>query len=203
MSAHPLIHTARSRSGYLFDFTLTIVGWLVFLLLFASGLFNLLISTGMNGAREVWISPLLASSSTTLMIYAALAALNAVVLIGWAVYNYRRFSGKSRRKPTLPLPRPHLQASFALAPALLERTQDARVMVISHEEDSAICAIKIISKASSIPPPARTVQATPRSCFPEKTASPLVDKRSTVQSRRDDVAHHWQWQKPLPAASTP
>jgi len=135
MSHRPLIYTRRSRGGQLFDIGLTVLGWLFFMTLFTSGMMTLL-RTEPGAPHELVATPLWVSATHTLLVYALLASINAVVLIGWAEYNHRQFSGKQRRRHTQPLSGQRLQASFELSPEVLERARDAHVMVIAHEQDS-------------------------------------------------------------------
>jgi len=145
MNTFPLIHTTRSRAGHLFDITLTMVGWLFFITLFASGILSLL-RRDMHGQQEVLASLLGADTTRTLMIYALFALINAVLLFAWAHYNHRRFADRKRRKQTLSLPDERLQDSFKLSPGILQHVHSARAMVISHQEDSAIPQITIIGQ---------------------------------------------------------
>jgi len=186
MSPHPLIRTRRSRLGYWCDVLLTAVGWLLFAFLFASGIFSVL-NGDLRGPQSLPVSALFVSRTSPLLIYAIPALISAAVLIGWARYNNRRFSGKTRRQHTQPLPLPHLQSSFDLSQALFDRARDARMMVITHEEDSTISRISSVSPGSHAPNQA-PVEA------PIERAYPLLPK---VQ---EAAPPHRNWsQQPQPA----
>jgi len=174
MSHRPLIYTRRSRGGQLFDIGLTVAGWVFFATLFTSGITTLL-SGEADGAQGPASTPLLLSAIHTLSIYALMASFNALVLIGWAGYNRRQFSGKQRRRHTQPLSGQRLQASFELSPEVLERARDAHVMVIAHEQDSTeIREINIFAQGGISP------------------------------SLREAARPHHQWPGPIPAlAGTP
>jgi len=199
MSAPSLIRTRRSRLGYLFDVLLTVLGWVFFVVLFATGVLNMLRGE-LHGPLEAMASPpLFISTSRTLMIYAALALFNALVLIGWALYNYRRFSGKQRRQQTRPLPAQHLQSSFNLSQALFDRARDAQMMVIAHEEDSTISKIAPVP-LNAMPAPASEPQRTLAE-EAEHTPAPVTPPRERPHHSlpippqvQQDALPHWNWQ---------
>jgi len=139
-----IITTKRSRLRYLLDILLTALGWLFFIYLFFAGIIAIL-SGGMQGPQIPLVSPVFLTSAQTVINYAIIALINANVLIGWAVYNQFRFTGKDRRKAPKPLTQRQLQKSFALSPALLADVQNANVMVVYHEENSMIGVIDILS----------------------------------------------------------
>jgi biofilm PGA synthesis protein PgaD len=78
----------------------------------------------------------------TLWGYGLLALANAALLVGWAIYNHRRFGGKDRRKPIKPLSDHRLAKSFAVTPAQLAQLRAARVSVIHHGAEGEILDIE-------------------------------------------------------------
>lgn len=135
-----IITTQRSRAGYLFDLVLTAIGWFAFVYLFGSGVVAIL--RGAAGGPEASLWPVFLPTVHTLWGYALLALINAAVLVGWAVYNHRRFGGKDRRKPGKPLSDHRLAMSFAVTSAQLAQLRAARVSIIHHSADGEIVDIE-------------------------------------------------------------
>ncbi|CAB3685821.1 poly-beta-1,6-N-acetyl-D-glucosamine biosynthesis protein PgaD [Achromobacter pestifer] len=135
-----IITTQRSRAGYLFDLVLTAVGWFAFVYLFGSGIVAIL--RGVAGGPEASLWPVFLPTVRTLWAYALLALINAAILVGWAVYNHRRFGGKDRRKPIKPLSDRRLAMSFGVTAAQLEQLRGARISIIHHGEDGGIVGIE-------------------------------------------------------------
>lgn len=135
-----IITTQRSRAGYLFDLALTAVGWFAFVYLFGSGIVAIL--RGVAGGPEASLWPVFLPTVRTLWAYALLALVNAAVLVGWAIYNRRRFGGKDRRKPIKPLSDRRLAMSFAVTPAQLAQLRGARISTIHHGDDGEILDIE-------------------------------------------------------------
>lgn len=125
-----IITTQRSRAGYLFDLALTAFGWFAFVYLFGAGILAIL--RGAADGPEAPLLPVFLPTVQTLRGYALLAVVNAAVLVAWAVYNHRRFSGKDRRKPIRALTDQRLAKSFAVSAEQLAQLRAARVAVIHH-----------------------------------------------------------------------
>jgi len=140
-----IITTKRSNLRYFLDILLTALGWLFFIYLFFAGIVAIL-SGGMQGPQIPLVSPVFLTSAQTVINYVIIALINANLLIGWAVYNQFRFTGKDRRQPPQPLTPLHLQKSFALSPALFDDVQNADVMVVYHDENHMIGIIDILSE---------------------------------------------------------
>ncbi|MBB1594990.1 poly-beta-1,6-N-acetyl-D-glucosamine biosynthesis protein PgaD [Achromobacter sp. UMC46] len=134
-----IITTQRSRAGYLVDLLLTAVGWFAFVYLFGSGIVAILRAAA--GGPDVALWPVFLPTVRTLWGYGLLALANAAVLVGWAVYNHRRFGGKDRRKPIRPLSDHRLAMSFAVTPGQLAALRATRVAVIHHGPDGEILQI--------------------------------------------------------------
>lgn len=135
-----IITTQRSRAGYLFDLLLTAVGWFAFVYLFGSGIMAILRAAA--GGPDVALWPVFLPTVRTLWGYGLLALANAALLVGWAIYNHRRFGGKDRRKPIKPLSDHRLAKSFAVTPAQLAQLRAARVSVIHHGAEGEILDIE-------------------------------------------------------------
>lgn len=135
-----IITTQRSRAGYLVDLLLTAIGWFAFVYLFGSGIVAILRATA--GGPDVDLWPVFLPTVRTLWGYGLLALANAAVLVGWAVYNHRRFGGKDRRKPIKALSDQRLAKSFAVTSAQLADLRAARISVIHHGHDGEILQIE-------------------------------------------------------------
>ncbi|HWK72242.1 MAG TPA: poly-beta-1,6-N-acetyl-D-glucosamine biosynthesis protein PgaD [Burkholderiaceae bacterium] len=134
-----IITTTRSRAGLLFDAILTIIGWAGFLYLFGTGILAIV-----HGAEQGPQSPLLLPflpTLATLSDYAALAALNAAILVSWALYNHWRFKGLDRRKPLQAVGIGHLARSFALTPQEVDGLGATKIATIHHDAQGGIVEI--------------------------------------------------------------
>jgi len=141
-----IITTRRSSVRYLLDIVLTALGWIFFIYLFAAGIFAIL-SGEVQGIKVTLVPVEFISAAQTVINYAVIALINANVLVGWAVYNQFRFSGKDRRKPPKPLTEKQLQNSFSVSPSIFHEIQNAAVMVIYHEEKNAMLySIDVLKK---------------------------------------------------------
>ncbi|CAB3898116.1 MULTISPECIES: poly-beta-1,6-N-acetyl-D-glucosamine biosynthesis protein PgaD [Achromobacter] len=136
-----IITTQRSRAGYLFDLVLTAIGWFAFVYLFGAGILAILRAAA--GGPDVSLWPVFLPTVHTLWGYALLALINAGVLVGWAVYNHRKFAGKDRRKPIKPVGDRRVAASFAISPAQLMQVRSAHTCVVHHGAAGDITGIDI------------------------------------------------------------
>jgi len=198
MNPKPLIYTRRTRGGQLFDITLTVFGWVFFGGLLTSGVMAL-VSHDLNEPHALPPTSLWASATSVLTIYALPVLTNALALVGWAGYNHRRFSGKTRRQPTPPLPGRHLQTSFELSPDMLERARDAHVMVIAHEQDSAaILEINIFAQGGSTVSGHESARLHPARTKPSPALTGNLPRHAlparNTHSGRDVPSRHWGWQ---------
>ena len=88
-----IITTRRSRAGYLFDLLLTAGGWFAFVYLFGAGILAILRGPPAGPETSLWAVFL--PTANTLWGYAALALANGAALVAWALYNHRRFAGRT------------------------------------------------------------------------------------------------------------
>ncbi|ELI8259577.1 poly-beta-1,6-N-acetyl-D-glucosamine biosynthesis protein PgaD [Yersinia enterocolitica] len=99
MSA-PLIHTEQRLLPRLIDIIITALAWFGFIFLFVKGFLDMIHRAPNMGTIPFRMYIL--AGLTTLALYAAIAAFNAIVLIVWAKYNQIRFQVERRGH------RPHL-----------------------------------------------------------------------------------------------
>ena len=87
--------------------------------------------TSVEGARVFAFLPTLAE-------YAATIAVNAVILVGWALYNYLRFRGPDRRQTGNPVVPPEIAQHFNVEPDLVAQLVATRIGVLHHHPDGRI-----------------------------------------------------------------
>lgn len=104
--------------------------------------------TTLEGARVVAVVP-------TLREYGIVIAVNGVLLVGWAVYNWLRFRGADRRRGRNPVPPEVVARHFGADEALMARLAATRIGVLHHDE-----AGRIVAFESETPDGSRT-HATP------------------------------------------
>lgn len=99
MSA-PLIHTEQRAIPRWIDIIITALAWFGFIFLFVKGFLGMIHRAPNMG--PIPFRMYILAGLTTLALYAAIAAFNAIVLIVWAKYNQVRFQVERRGH------RPHL-----------------------------------------------------------------------------------------------
>lgn len=125
-----IIRTSRSRVGLLLDAILTLIGWAAFVTLFGTGILAIL--RGAAGGPDASLVPTFLPTLGTLSTYAAIALFNAAILVGWAVYNHRRFAGLDRRKPIDPVSVAQTARSFSLTMTEVNELKSAKVVTVYH-----------------------------------------------------------------------
>ncbi|MGY8526084.1 poly-beta-1,6-N-acetyl-D-glucosamine biosynthesis protein PgaD [Paracidovorax citrulli] len=146
-----IIHSPRSRPGWLLDALLTVLAWAGFVYLCATGLHAVLAHGQAQGPGVPFWEAMLPTMGT-LTVYAVVALVNGVALLGWAVYNQYRFAGMDRRRSMPALRRDELAGSFGISPQRLDALQRAKVAVVAHEEDGAIAQVEL-TEGGSVPRP--------------------------------------------------
>ena len=131
-----IITTRRSRAGYLFDLLLTAGGWFAFVCSAPAS------SPSCAGppAAEISLWAVFLPTANTLWGYAALALANGAALVAWALYNHRRFAGR-----TAAAGRPSATPSWRAASPSRPRSCSscaARVAVIHHGDGGEIIGIE-------------------------------------------------------------
>jgi biofilm PGA synthesis protein PgaD len=134
-----VLRSQRSTARHAVDWVLTLLAWLVFLYLFAKGIW----AVGTNqvhGLDMPFLSRALPSVDT-LAIYGLAMLVQACLLILWAVYNWSRFRGKTRRAAAVSLTEQKLSRSYGVDSSMLLTLQKNPVSVIHHTPDGGISAI--------------------------------------------------------------
>ncbi|CAN7198226.1 MULTISPECIES: poly-beta-1,6-N-acetyl-D-glucosamine biosynthesis protein PgaD [unclassified Acidovorax] len=133
----PLIHTRQGRLPRLVDAAVTLVAWAGFLFLFYRGVAAMVQVPSLDLTARF---DALRSTVDTLLWYGVIAAFNAAVLAGWALYNQIR--RKVERRSVIPaLDDSQLSASFHLTPELLQAMRSNQVIVVHNDEHGGIADV--------------------------------------------------------------
>jgi len=141
-----IITTKRRPLRYFFDVALTAGGWISFFIMFGAGIVALL-RDETRGPDALFLPSKLTDSISTVAGYVVLMLCFTLFLIIWARYNQFRFAGVDRRKPPAPLSAAQLQTSFGVSEKQLDDMQSARFIVVAHDDDGAIRAIRTVDEA--------------------------------------------------------
>ena len=134
-----VIRTQRSALRKAIDWILTICAWVLFVYLFANGIWA--VGTNrMEGLDMPFLSRALPSIDT-LGIYGLAMLLQAAILLIWALYNWSRFHGKTRRTQAAALPDEKLKRSYGIDQSTLDTLRLSNISVIHHEPEGNISAI--------------------------------------------------------------
>jgi biofilm PGA synthesis protein PgaD len=145
MSGVPLVIRGRHRLPRwmrLRDVALTAAMWAVYAALLRE-LFVLLagwVGLAPDADVERYLAKALALLPT-LAEYAGAIAVNAALLLGWALYNQLRFRGRDTRRVAPPVETAELAASFGLDLPDLERLRHARRMLMLHAPDGRLLSV--------------------------------------------------------------
>ncbi|MDC9592467.1 poly-beta-1,6-N-acetyl-D-glucosamine biosynthesis protein PgaD [Xenorhabdus sp. IM139775] len=142
----PLIFTEQKLLPRLMDILLTVLAWVGFIYLFIVGLFNAshhgpsAFTSTFTSAFTSTFTSTLTSKLGSLALYIAIAIFNALLLIGWAKYNQRRFKIERRRhRPALT--HAEVAQSFILEQKLLEVLKQSKVSSITYDNHGHIIGI--------------------------------------------------------------
>jgi len=134
-----IISTSRSRLGFLVDAVLTIIAWIAFIYLFGAGIVAILRGAAQGPQAPLWSTFL--PTMGTLSAYLLVAAINAAILVAWAIYNHLRFAGLDRRTSPAAIGAAQLARSFALDAKGVEDINASKVVVIHHDEEGRIMKV--------------------------------------------------------------
>jgi len=156
-------------------------GPLALLLLLVFGI-DLGFGTATSGAAN---APTRGSLAQTLFSYALVAADNAGILIAWSLYNLARFRDINRRQFARVVTPQHLAELYTLPVGDVEAWQDARLVVIHHDDHGNVLSTaarqharrRAHDRRSPASQAARAARARPG----------MVPRQPT--SRRREVAH--------------
>ena len=93
----------------------------------------------------------------TLGSYAGVVALNAIALLGWAIYNQYRFRGRERRKSAPQVTSADLSELYGFPAAVIESWQKASILVANLALDGRLTGMEIRAR----PTPSEAAVAMP------------------------------------------
>lgn len=134
-----VIRSQRSALRHAVDWIVTLFAWLAFLYLLIRGI----MAVGNNNLQGVDM-PFLSRampSVDTLSIYALAMILQGTMLLLWALYNWSRFHGKTRRGASGVLDDERLTRSYGIDQNTLRSLRTNPISVIHHAPDGAITAV--------------------------------------------------------------
>lgn len=134
-----VIRSQRSALRHTIDWIMTLFAWLAFLYLLIRGIMAVG-SNNLQGVDMPFLSRAMPSVDT-LSIYALAMILQGLMLLVWALYNWSRFHGKTRRGAAGALDDERLSRSYGIDQNTLRSLRANPISVIHHAPDGAITAI--------------------------------------------------------------
>ena len=128
------------------DIILTILMWLMYIYFMADFFFFMedLFSWAWNGFGD--ITPYEGLNMVgTLFDYFKVILGMGLLFIGWAVYNKLRFGKKTRRKQPQHVEQAQLASSYGLKPEELALWQDARSLVMHHDDSGRLSKVEVLT----------------------------------------------------------
>lgn len=132
----PIIRTRRSRPFLVLDASLTALGWLGFSYLMTAGVISVL--SGTDHGFEISLMGSAMPTTTVLLIYLTIAAINALVLVLWGTYRRRLTRIAPHGANDDWLNEASLASRFALSSPQLQDIQLSRLLVIHHSDSGEI-----------------------------------------------------------------
>ncbi|OUI80121.1 hypothetical protein HK12_10030 [Acetobacter orientalis] len=139
-----IIKTQRTKHYILLDVVITIFAWCGFIYLVASGF--------ARNFFNIYHMPVKASipeAINSLLFYCVIMIILALILIGWAFYNKKRFRVE-RRKRREEIGLETIAESFDLDPNVLEALQTYKISEIHHDHGAKITQVGDVQRQSSI-----------------------------------------------------
>ncbi|CCV46479.1 poly-beta-1,6-N-acetyl-D-glucosamine biosynthesis protein PgaD [Yersinia enterocolitica] len=138
MSA-PLIHTEQRLLPRFIDIIITALAWFGFIFLFVKGFLDMIHRAPNMG--PIPFRMYILAGLTTLALYAAIAAFNAIVLIVWAKYNQIRFQVERRGH------RPHLDDdeladSMEMTGEMIAQLKAGSCLTLYNDEHGQLLEVK-------------------------------------------------------------
>lgn len=135
----PLIHTEQRLIPRWIDIIITALAWFGFIFLFVKGFLDMIHLAPNMGPVPFRLYIL--AGMTTLALYAAIAAFNAIVLIVWAKYNQVRFQVERRQH------RPHLDDneladSMGISGEMIAQLKAGSCLTLYNDEHGELLEIK-------------------------------------------------------------
>lgn len=109
---------------------LTLVAWTVWLYLFVPLLSLLAWWFGVDRFSRYLLTPADRSDLLTLLGYAGVVVVSAIVIVTWSFYNLKRYGGLDRRKPVPPVSDEDLRQRHGIDAATLAALRQERRLVV-------------------------------------------------------------------------
>ncbi len=113
---------------------LTLLAWMVWLYLFLPLISLAAWWFGADRFSRYLLEPADRSHLLTLLGYAGVVVISAVVIIAWSYYNLRRFRGRDRRRPMPPVRDEELMQRFDIDAVTLRALRHGRRLVLHVDE---------------------------------------------------------------------
>lgn len=130
-----IIKTRRTKHYILLDVVITIFAWIGFIYLVASGFTRNIFNT-----YHLPVKASIPQTINSLLLYCVIMIILASILIGWALYNKRRFRVE-RRKRREEIKLETLAESLDVDPNVLEALQANKISRIHHDGGARITQI--------------------------------------------------------------
>lgn len=134
-----VIRSQRTTFRHVIDLIVTLLAWFAFLYLLIRGIW----AVGTNqidGLGMPFFSRALPSMES-LAVYGIAMLVQAVLLLLWALYNWSRFHGKTRRSNNGALPDEALTKNYGIQQNTLTSLRNNSISVIHHTHDGRITSI--------------------------------------------------------------
>lgn len=125
--------------------SLTALAWILWLYLFLPLISALAWWFGVDLFTQFILGPEDPAHLLTLLRYFVVVLVAAAIIIGWSMYNLRRFGGLDRRKNIPPVSDEELCLRFATSPEMLERLRTGRRLVLELDPEGQIETVDSIA----------------------------------------------------------
>ncbi|MBC7908433.1 MAG: poly-beta-1,6-N-acetyl-D-glucosamine biosynthesis protein PgaD [Rhodospirillaceae bacterium] len=136
-------HQCRSPSQRGLDMVMTALMWAVYLYLAREALlFVAMLAEWLVNPEGAWLLHRFAAILPTLVLYAQIAVVNALVLFAWAYANQLRFQSRERRHGLTQVDAPELARFHHVPEHDIAQWLEARRLVIHHDENGNLTHVE-------------------------------------------------------------
>lgn len=137
-------HQCRSPSQRGLDMAMTAAMWAFYLYLAREALlFVAMLADWLVNPEGAWLLHRFAAILPTLVLYAQIAAVNALVLFAWAYANQLRFQSRNRRNGRNHVDVPELARFHHVSEHDIAQRLEARRLVIHHDESGNLACVEV------------------------------------------------------------
>ena len=134
-----VIRSQRTTFRHVVDLIVTLLAWFAFLYLLIRGIWA--VGTNQVDGLGVPFFSRALPSVESLTVYGIAMLVIAVILLLWALYNWSRFHGKTRRSNNGVLPDEALTRNYGIQQSTLSSLRGNSISVIHHTHDGRITSI--------------------------------------------------------------